>query len=76
MDIKYDIVIFGKNLKKIRKNNGLLKQKMAKKIGIGTKSLTSLENGILPPRLSTCVLIKVFNEFDFLPSEFFEPIDK
>ena len=72
----YKIEVFGDNLKRIRKSNGLSMNTMSKVLGIGVKSLSSLERGILPPRMSASILIKINNEFGFLPSEMFLKIDE
>lgn len=40
---------------------------MAKLIGIGTKSLTLIENGRLPPRLGCDVLFEIQKEFGIAP---------
>ena len=45
---------------------------MAKVLGIGTKTLTEIENGILPPRLSCDILIKVYEVFHILPNMMFK----
>ena len=67
----YEARIFGNNLKRIRKDNGLSMKAMSKKLGIGVKSLSLIEKGIFPPRLSTDILLKIHSEFGFLPSEMF-----
>ncbi len=70
----YDFSVFGDNLKAIRNKNGLSKKEMSKKLGIGTRSLSLIESGIAPPRLSSNILIKINREFGILPSEIFLPL--
>ncbi len=60
---------FCKNVKIIREQNHLSKKEMAKILGIGLKSLSSIENGKIPPRLKAEVLIKIYRYFGILPSE-------
>ena len=52
-----------KNIKEIRKANGLTQKEMAKRLGIGVSSLSKLENGILPPRLTVDVLFIIERNF-------------
>ena len=44
---------------------------MSKKLGIGVKSLDLIENEIIPPRLSSAILVKIYRKFGFTPSEIF-----
>ena len=69
MDI--EIQTMGKNIKKLRKTNKLSQVEMAKKLNIGVKSLSKIEKGILPPRLSTSVLIEIYFHFGIRPSDLF-----
>lgn len=70
-----EIVIFGQNLKKIRKAKGLSIKSMAKILGIGERSLSLIEGGFLPPRLDVSILFKIYSEFGVSPSEIFAPLD-
>ena len=67
-----EIKVFCKNIKELRWRNDLSKKQMAKVLGIGTKTLTKIENGILPPRLSCDILIKVYEVFHVLPNMMFK----
>ena len=62
--IRLQVIIFCQNVKTLRKQNGLTQKEMAEKLGIGVKSLSLMENGIVPKRLSTEVIYKVSNCFD------------
>lgn len=66
--------IFCENLKNIRKSYGYSKVKMARLLGIGVKSLSLIESGIIPPRLGCEVLIRITNTFGVSPSGIFTRI--
>ena len=55
--------IFCENLRKLRKATGLSLADMAKRLHIGQSTLSSLERGILPPRLSCTILFRIQHEF-------------
>ena len=74
MKNNYEFKVFCENIKAIRKQKSLSKKEMAKRLGIGVKSLDSIENGIVPPRLSSAILFKIYYEFGFTPSEIFSNI--
>ncbi|MBP3495258.1 MAG: helix-turn-helix transcriptional regulator [Clostridia bacterium] len=69
MEINEIINSFCNNIRVLRKREGLSKKKMAKIMGIGIKSLSLIEDNILPRRLRCGVLIKIHNYFGILPSE-------
>ncbi len=62
---------FCRNIKKLREQQGLSKKNMAERLGIGVRSLSLLESGILPPRLSCDVLWYIYDHFGILPQEMF-----
>lgn len=65
-------LIFCENIKKLRKKESLSKKEMAKRLGIGTSSLTMLENGEIPKRLTCKIVYKIQEEFDILPQNMFK----
>ena len=71
MNKETEIMLFCENIKSIRKTNKLSKKEMAKLIDIGTKSLTLIENGRLPPKLGCDVLFKIQKEFGIAPKTMF-----
>jgi DNA-binding XRE family transcriptional regulator len=71
MNKETEIMIFCENIKSIRKTNKLSKKEMAKLIDIGTKSLTLIENGRLPPKLGCDVLFEIQKEFGIAPKTMF-----
>jgi transcriptional regulator with XRE-family HTH domain len=48
MGSEKEIMAFCENVRYLRKKNGLSKKEMAKKLGIGVKSLELIETGSLP----------------------------
>ena len=67
-----EIKIFCENIKYLRKEKGLSKKEMAKKLGISTASLSILESGKLPPRLTVEPLFHIHKNFGISPSEIFD----
>lgn len=68
-----ELLFFCENIKLLRINNGLSEKEMAQLLGIGTKSLRSLENGVFPPRLTCDVLFRAKKHFGVLPKDLFLP---
>jgi transcriptional regulator with XRE-family HTH domain len=73
LDIQKEIEIFCQNLKLLRESKHLSKKEMSKKLKISMTALTSIENGILPPKLSTSLLINIYQEFGVHPKDMFTP---
>lgn len=69
-----NFLIFSQNMKKIRKTAQLTQREMAQKLGISIASLSKIEKGILPPRLSCSILIRIHKEFGIHPKDLFEPL--
>ncbi len=57
-----------KNIKELREFYGISKKSMSKLLGISIKSLTNLENGYIPQRMSVDVIIHICNIFNIMPS--------
>ena len=68
MEKEKEIKIFCINVKTIRQHERLSKKEMAKILHIGTRSLTMIENGILPPRIGVDILMRIHRRFGFRPS--------
>ena len=64
------VEILSKNIKCLRKTNGMTKKEMAKLLGIGEGTLSKLENGVLPPRLTVEILFVLEREFDIQAHRF------
>lgn len=58
-----EIFYFTKNIALIRNKNKLSKTKMAKLLGISTKTLNKLENGVIPPRIGVNVIFNIQDNF-------------
>lgn len=56
-------MIFGGNVKKLREEHKLSKKEMAKIMGVGTKTLTSIESGVIPPRARADIILKLCDRF-------------
>ena len=59
--------ILCKNIKYLRFQHNLSKKEMAKKLGIGIASLSKIESGILPPRLTHELLLLIHEHFGISP---------
>ena len=65
---------FSENIKCIRKKAGLNQKEMARILGIGVSTLSKIEKGVLPPRLSCSVLFRLQQRFGVHPKDLFVPI--
>ncbi len=72
--ISQETLIFCQNIKKLREREKLSKKEMAKRLEIGVKSLTMLENGTIPKRLSCKFIFRIEDEFNILPKNIFKPL--
>lgn len=72
MNGEKDIQIFCENLKKLRLEFGYSKKKMAEILNIGIKTLTTIENGMIPPRLNCEILFQIYTRFGIRPSDIFD----
>lgn len=59
---------FCKNVKLLRERYGYSQTEMAKKMGIGVKSLRKIEDCEVPSRLSCMVLFNIQHEFGIEPT--------
>lgn len=62
------------NITWLRKKHNLSKKDMANLLQIGVGSLTKIEKGELPLRLSTEVIFRVSNIFGIAPEDLFTPL--
>ena len=74
MKDRIESLILCENIRRLRKSEGLSKNKMAKILGISVKSLNSLEKSIIPKRLGLEVLIRIRNTFGILPKDILSKI--
>ncbi|MFI3299927.1 MAG: helix-turn-helix transcriptional regulator [Candidatus Gastranaerophilales bacterium] len=62
--------LIGAKIKQIRKQNKMTQELFSEKIGIESVSLSNIENGKSFPSMQT--ILKIFEEFDILPNDFFD----
>ena len=65
---------FSENIKCIRKKAGLSQKEMACILGISASTLSKIEKGVLPPRLSCSVLFRLQQNFGIHPKDLFATI--
>ena len=58
---------FMHNVVYLRKKHGLTESEMARLLGISTRSMHKLENGIMPLRMSMDALIAIWKRFGITP---------
>ncbi|MBQ8287153.1 MAG: helix-turn-helix transcriptional regulator [Clostridia bacterium] len=71
-----EIEIFCNNVRLLRRTFHLSEKEMAKKMGISVGSLTKLESGVLPSRLTHEVLIYIYHNFTITPQRMFSPLSE
>ena len=79
MNHETSMFIFLENLRRLRKREGLSPREMAKKLGVGVKTLEQLENGIVPAHVSCSIVFRIQREFQVAaPLQFSEliPLEK
>lgn len=64
MQADKNLLLLCENIKFLRAKNNLTKKEMAEKLGIGVKSITQIEFGILPRSVNAITLFKIHKEFD------------
>ena len=74
MKTEEEIVVFCQNIKKLRESHHLSKRSMASKLGVGIRTLISIESGVLPPRVGCSVLKNIHEHFGVLPKNMFQPL--
>ena len=68
-----NFLAFAEHVKRIRKEAGLSQREMAVILGIGIPTLSKIERGILPSRLSCSVLFRIHQHFGIHPKNLFAP---
>lgn len=61
--------VFSCNVAWLRKQHDLSKRRMAQILGIGTKSLSRIENGEIRQRLGVNVFFAIYDHFGIRPSQ-------
>lgn len=76
IDNDIQLLTFCRNIRYLRSHHCLSKTKMARILGVGLKTLSSLEQNIIPPRLSTDVIWRASEYFRLAPHLFFLPLEE
>lgn len=71
MNLASERFIFCENVKRLRQKEKLSKREMSKILGIGVKTLTAIESGIIPPRMGCTMLLKIHKSFGIRPEDMF-----
>lgn len=69
-----ELKIFCQNVKLLRERAGLSKRSMAAILGIGTASLTKIEGGTIPKRVSTEIIFTLSDHFKLKITDLFFPL--
>ena len=75
MKSNHEFIILSKNICYLRARNGLSKKEMAKRLGIGSGTMSKIEKGILPPRLTVDILFYLQQEFDIPIKNLFQILE-
>ena len=73
-EVQKESVILCENIKKLREGEKLSKKDMAKRLGIGVNSLTMIENGIVPNKLTCKIIFNIQDEFNLHPKRYIKPL--
>jgi DNA-binding XRE family transcriptional regulator len=63
--------LFCENVKRLREENGLSKKELSKIMGIGVGSLTKIESGCIPKRLSWTSAVRLAHFFEIMVQDLF-----
>lgn len=63
------LLILCDNVRILRRRAGLTQKEMAKRLGVGVGSISMLEKGVVPKRLSCEVLFRLALEFGASPND-------
>lgn len=74
MNLEKEMAIFCENIRMLRTMHRLSQKEMAKKLGIGVKSLSALEHGVIPPRLSVEIVLHTSRCFHIPASALFKSL--
>ena len=68
-----NFLYFSYHIQRIRKEQKLTQREMAGRLGIGVRTLSMIERGILPPRLSCEIIFRIQDQFGIHPKDLFKP---
>ncbi|MBP3401679.1 MAG: helix-turn-helix transcriptional regulator [Clostridia bacterium] len=69
MSTENKLSILCKNIKFLREKNNLTKTEMARMLHIGIKSLSRIEKGDFPPKISCLILFRLYYHFGISPTD-------
>ncbi len=72
MTTETEFQIFCENIRRLRKQYALSKKEMAKRLGIGMRSLEKIERGDIPVRLGCQIIFNASRCFGIRPAALFE----
>ena len=68
-----EILYLGQRIKRIRAEQKISQKEMAHILGTGVGTLSKIEHGILPSRLSCEILFRIQDQFGIQPKELLKP---
>ncbi|WP_420885261.1 helix-turn-helix domain-containing protein [Candidatus Soleaferrea massiliensis] len=68
-----EFIIFCYHVKALRSKHQLSQKQMSRIMGISVKSLSTLEAGMMPPRLRVTVIFRLSEHFHLEPRQLFMP---
>lgn len=69
-----EYLYFSQHVRRIRIERKMTQKEMADRLGIGVRTLSRIERGILPRRLSCEILFRVQEQFGICPQDLFKPV--
>ena len=75
-NIKKDLETLAKNIKQLRKNNHISKEKMSKILNIDMETMNKIEENIIPKELTSEIFYYIYDYFNIKPSELFSELSK
>ena len=67
-----EFLFFSQHIRRIRIENRMTQKEMANRLEIGVRTLSMIERGILPGRLSCEILFRVQEQFGIHPRDLFK----
>ena len=66
---KEQLLILCDNVRFLRKREGLSQKEMAKRLKVSVRSISMIEKGIIPDRLSCEIIFNIYFEFGISPND-------
>lgn len=68
-----EFLYFSQHVRRIRREQKITQKEKANRLGISVNTLSMIERGILPPRLSCEILFRMQDQFGIQPKDLFMP---